>query len=65
MNDDTPEADVSEVSSPVSLPVISLLSPKAMETAGCIVRFEEKHREKAMVRLCSVSNVHRRQKHKC
>ncbi|XP_028269229.1 mRNA export factor GLE1 [Parambassis ranga] len=51
MNDETTEADVSEVSSPVSLPAISLLSPKAMETAGCIVRFEEKHREKAKLAL--------------
>lgn len=48
--DDNPEADnVLQVSSPASPPVISLLSPKAMETAGRILRFEEEHREKAKV----------------
>ncbi|KAM7019157.1 LOW QUALITY PROTEIN: mRNA export factor GLE1 [Tautogolabrus adspersus] len=45
------DADVSEVSSPVSLPAISLLSPKAMETAGRILKFEEKQREKAKLAL--------------
>ncbi|KAM7415587.1 hypothetical protein PAMA_017892 [Pampus argenteus] len=46
-NDEDPEADVSEVSSLVSLPTISLLSPKAMEMAGRIIKFEEEQREKA------------------
>ncbi|XP_034547368.1 nucleoporin GLE1 [Notolabrus celidotus] len=45
------DADISDVSSPVSLPSISLLSPKAMETAGQILKFEEKQREKAKVAL--------------
>lgn len=49
--DENPEEDVSEVSSPASLPSISLLSPKAMETAGRIIRFEEEHREKAKLAL--------------
>ncbi|XP_049435355.1 mRNA export factor GLE1 [Epinephelus fuscoguttatus] len=49
--DEDPEADVSEVSSPTSLPAISLLSPKAMETAGRILKFEEQQREKAKVAL--------------
>lgn len=48
--DEDPEADVSEVSSPASLPAISLMSPKAMETAGRIIKFEEQQREKAKVR---------------
>nr|XP_046241837.1 mRNA export factor GLE1 [Scatophagus argus] len=45
------EADVSEVSSPASPPALSLLSPKAMETAGRIVQFEQKQREKAKMAL--------------
>lgn len=45
-----PEADVSEVSSPASLPAISLRSPQAMETAGGILKFEEEKRNKAKVR---------------
>ncbi|XP_069580273.1 mRNA export factor GLE1 isoform X1 [Brachyistius frenatus] len=45
--DENPDSDVCEVSSPPSPPPISLLSPKAMETAGRIIRFEEEHREKA------------------
>lgn len=48
--DEDPEEDVSQVSSPASLPAISLLSPKAMETAGRILKFEEERREKAKVR---------------
>lgn len=48
--DEDPEADVSDVSSPTSLPAISLLSPKAMETAGRIIQFEEEQRGKAKVR---------------
>uniref|UniRef100_A0A8D3AZ98 mRNA export factor GLE1 n=1 Tax=Scophthalmus maximus TaxID=52904 RepID=A0A8D3AZ98_SCOMX len=45
------EADVSKVSSPASLPSISLLSPKSMETAGRIIKCEEEHRRKAKVAL--------------
>lgn len=45
--DEDPAADVCEDSSPVSVPSISLLSPKAMETAGCIIKFEQEQREKA------------------
>lgn len=48
--DEDPEVEISEVSSPASLPAISLLSPKAMEMAGRIIRFEEEQREKAKVR---------------
>lgn len=48
--DEDLEADVSEVSSPASLPAISLLSPKAMELAGLIIKIEEETREKAKVR---------------
>ncbi|XP_023150880.2 mRNA export factor GLE1 [Amphiprion ocellaris] len=51
VKDENPEEDVSEVSSPALLPSISLLSPKAMETAGRIIRFEEEHREKAKLAL--------------
>uniref|UniRef100_A0A671X7D5 mRNA export factor GLE1 n=1 Tax=Sparus aurata TaxID=8175 RepID=A0A671X7D5_SPAAU len=49
--DDDPEADISQVSSPASLPAISLLSPKAMETAGLIIKFEEGKREKMALKL--------------
>ncbi|XP_074527277.1 mRNA export factor GLE1 [Halichoeres trimaculatus] len=45
------DTDVSDVPSPVSSPVISLLSPKAMETAGQILKFEEQQREKAKMAL--------------
>uniref|UniRef100_UPI0037E9A1F7 mRNA export factor GLE1 n=1 Tax=Semicossyphus pulcher TaxID=241346 RepID=UPI0037E9A1F7 len=45
------DTDVSDVSSPASLPTISLLSPKAMETAGRILKFEETQREKAKMAL--------------
>ncbi|XP_070690606.1 mRNA export factor GLE1 [Pempheris klunzingeri] len=44
-------SDAGEVSSPASLPAISLLSPKAMDTAGRIIRFEEEQREKAKMAL--------------
>lgn len=44
------ETDVGDVPSPASPPSISLLSPKAMETAGRIIRFEEEQRAKAKVR---------------
>lgn len=50
VKDESPEIDVREVFSPGSPPAISLLSPKAMETAGRIIRFEQEHREKAKVR---------------
>ncbi|XP_013870068.1 mRNA export factor GLE1 [Austrofundulus limnaeus] len=49
VKDESP--DVREVSSPVSPPAISLLSPKAMETVGRIIRFEQEQREKAKVAL--------------
>ncbi|XP_047238275.1 mRNA export factor GLE1 [Girardinichthys multiradiatus] len=49
--DESPEADISEVSSPSPPPAISLLSPKAMEMAGHIIRFEEDQREKAKMAL--------------
>lgn len=42
---------MSGVSSPTSLPAISLLSPKAMEMAGCIIKVQEEHREKAKLAL--------------
>uniref|UniRef100_A0A1A7WJJ9 mRNA export factor GLE1 n=1 Tax=Iconisemion striatum TaxID=60296 RepID=A0A1A7WJJ9_9TELE len=49
---ESPEADdVSDVSSPVPLAVMSLLSPKAMETAGRIIQFEEEQRKKAKMAL--------------
>ncbi|XP_040011955.1 nucleoporin GLE1 [Xiphias gladius] len=56
--DDDPEAGVSELSSPASLPAISLLSPKAMETAGRIIKFEEEHREKAKMALKLRQEMH-------
>uniref|UniRef100_A0A3Q1JD66 mRNA export factor GLE1 n=1 Tax=Anabas testudineus TaxID=64144 RepID=A0A3Q1JD66_ANATE len=40
-----------DVSSPASQHAISLLSPKAMETAGCIIKFEEEQRAKAKMAL--------------
>lgn len=43
-------ANDSEVSSPASLPAISLLSPKAMDMARHIIKFEKEHRTKAKVR---------------
>uniref|UniRef100_A0A3B5M1F4 mRNA export factor GLE1 n=1 Tax=Xiphophorus couchianus TaxID=32473 RepID=A0A3B5M1F4_9TELE len=57
LNDETrgesPEEreDVSEVPAPPSPPAISLLSPRAMETAGHIIRFQKKQQEKAKVAL--------------
>lgn len=50
INDEAPEMEAGEVSSPEVQPAISLLSPKAMETAGRIVIFEEEQRERAKVR---------------
>lgn len=49
--DGDPDTDASDVCSPASLPAISLLSPKAMETAGLIIKFEEEQREKAKLAL--------------
>lgn len=49
--DESPEEDVGEPPAPPSPPAISLLSPRAMETAGRIIRFQEEQREKAKVRL--------------
>ncbi|XP_030000246.1 mRNA export factor GLE1 isoform X1 [Sphaeramia orbicularis] len=46
-NHTDPEADVSDMSGLPSPPAISLLSPKAMEMAGRIIRFEEEKREQA------------------
>ncbi|KAM9392006.1 mRNA export factor GLE1 isoform 3-T3 [Pholidichthys leucotaenia] len=45
------EADISSVSSRSSLTSISIMSPKAMNTAGCIIRYEEEHRKKAKLAL--------------
>lgn len=44
------ETEAMELSSPASPPAISLLSPKAMQVAGCIIRFQQQQREKAKVR---------------
>ncbi|XP_068455006.1 mRNA export factor GLE1 isoform X2 [Clinocottus analis] len=49
--DEDPEEDVSKVHSCASLPALSLLSPKAMETAGRIIKFEKEQREKAQTAL--------------
>ncbi|XP_061586632.1 mRNA export factor GLE1 [Cololabis saira] len=51
VKDESSETDVSQVSSHALPPAISLLSPKAMETAGVIIRFEEEQREKAKLAL--------------
>uniref|UniRef100_A0A3Q3X2I4 mRNA export factor GLE1 n=1 Tax=Mola mola TaxID=94237 RepID=A0A3Q3X2I4_MOLML len=51
VRDENQEADVINVSSPASLPAVSLLSPKAMETEGCIIKFEQEQREKAKMAL--------------
>lgn len=50
--DESPEPDdgAMELSRPASPPAISLLSPKAMETAGCIIKFQQQQQEKAKVR---------------
>lgn len=54
--DESPEPDdgAMELSRPLSPPAISLLSPKAMETAGCIIKFQQQQREKAKVRKIMV-----------
>ncbi|XP_063754383.1 mRNA export factor GLE1 isoform X2 [Eleginops maclovinus] len=49
--DEDPEEDLSQLSSPASLPSISLLSPKAMETAGHIIRFAAEQQDKAKMAL--------------
>uniref|UniRef100_A0A665WS73 mRNA export factor GLE1 n=1 Tax=Echeneis naucrates TaxID=173247 RepID=A0A665WS73_ECHNA len=49
--DPDPDADEREISSPTPPPAISLLSPKAMETAGGIIKAKEECREKAKVAL--------------
>lgn len=41
------ETEAMELSSPAEPPAISLLSPKAMQVAGCIIRFQQQQREKA------------------
>ncbi|KAK9522072.1 hypothetical protein VZT92_018562 [Zoarces viviparus] len=58
VKDDDPEEDVSERLSPASLPSISLLSPKAMETAGRIIKCEEEKREKAKLALKLRQEMH-------
>lgn len=45
------DPDAGDVPSPTAVPALSLLSPKAMETAGCIIKVEEEHREKAKMAL--------------
>lgn len=47
--DECAKKDDTIVSSPTSPSSISLQSPKAMEMAGCIIKFEKKQREKAQV----------------
>uniref|UniRef100_H3DH43 mRNA export factor GLE1 n=1 Tax=Tetraodon nigroviridis TaxID=99883 RepID=H3DH43_TETNG len=49
--DENPEEGDSIISSPTSPPSISILSPKAMEMADCIIKFEKKQREKAQMAL--------------
>lgn len=44
------ETEAMEQSRPASPPAISLLSPKAMQVAGCIIRYQQQQREKAKVR---------------
>ncbi|XP_056274209.1 mRNA export factor GLE1 isoform X2 [Pseudoliparis swirei] len=58
--DEDPEEDDADVHSPASPPAISLLSPKAMETAGRILRFEEEQREKAKMALKRRQEMHER-----
>lgn len=43
------EMEAMELSSPASPPAISLLSPKAMQVAGCIIRFQQQQHDKAKV----------------
>ncbi|XP_054466906.1 mRNA export factor GLE1 [Anoplopoma fimbria] len=58
VKDEDPEEDVSNVPTPASLPSISLLSPKAMETAGRIIKFEEEQRGKAKMALKRRQEMH-------
>ncbi|XP_008333866.1 mRNA export factor GLE1 [Cynoglossus semilaevis] len=51
VKDKDPDVVISEESSSVSGPTISLLSPKAVEMAGRIIKCEEEHREKAKMAL--------------
>ncbi|KAF3695365.1 Nucleoporin GLE1 GLE1-like protein [Channa argus] len=46
-----PDKDVGDVPSSSAAPALSLLSPKAMETAGLIIKVQEAHRESAKVAL--------------
>ncbi|XP_019966756.1 mRNA export factor GLE1 [Paralichthys olivaceus] len=47
--DEDPETD--EISSPAPPPAISLMSPKAMEIIGSIIKIEKEYREKAQMAL--------------
>ncbi|XP_034396450.1 nucleoporin GLE1 [Cyclopterus lumpus] len=58
--DEDAEEDVGDVHSPASPPAISLLSPKAMETDGRIIKFEEEQREKAKMALKRRQEMHER-----
>ncbi|KAM9858149.1 mRNA export factor GLE1 [Aulostomus maculatus] len=59
-NSTDPETDVGDVISPSSLPTISLLSPKSMETTGRILIFEAEQRRKAEVALRLRQEMHER-----
>ncbi|XP_076587226.1 mRNA export factor GLE1 [Chaetodon auriga] len=59
--DEDPVADVSEVSSPTSLPAISLLSPKAMDMERHILKFEKDRRAKAKMALTQRQEMHEKQ----
>lgn len=49
------ETEAMELSSPASPPAISLLSPKAMQVAGCIIRFQQQQHDKAKVKRKAVT----------
>uniref|UniRef100_H2N2A7 mRNA export factor GLE1 n=1 Tax=Oryzias latipes TaxID=8090 RepID=H2N2A7_ORYLA len=57
---ESPGPECSQDPGPVSPPAISLLSPKAMETAGRILRFQEEQREKAKILLRQRQEVQER-----
>uniref|UniRef100_A0A3P9KPX2 mRNA export factor GLE1 n=1 Tax=Oryzias latipes TaxID=8090 RepID=A0A3P9KPX2_ORYLA len=57
---ESPGPECSQDPGPVSPPAISLLSPKAMETAGRILRFQEEQREKAKISLRQRQEVQER-----
>ncbi|RVE68731.1 hypothetical protein OJAV_G00094360 [Oryzias javanicus] len=57
---ESPGPDSGQDSSPVSSLAISLLSPKAMEMAGRILRFQEEQREKAKISLRQRQEVQER-----